>query len=363
MTVYTVDAEGGAGTLSYDTTTMELVVDERSVEISDILRRVLELFLQRQNEVLNLDILHNEIWRTVIVEDNTVRKTVGHLRHALAPRKPASEHSGKRCRFIKTVRKSGYKLVAEGFNAGGGESSSTAVWAANHFSDYLTRGRYSAFSLAAAKDLLGSYQRLDDVLGQIEDEFPVPMEEGEYGDHDKWLDLLELCPDTGGVVALDGKEIVGYWQCLPIHDHVYEEVLKGKNVNKSISTDDIQILWEPGRYSLFFISWFMSDQHRSHVTMRLMRKHFYGFLHDCAKAGIFFRRIVANITGVAARGVCVNRAFKKVIDHPKHKYPERDGKDKPSEVFEMIVSRDGERFFQSDGDVAELYSNNGLFQG
>ncbi len=218
------------------------------------------------------------------------------------------------------------------------------------------KGRYRVYSLSSAKAICGSYGELDETLGNIEDEFPVPTVPGEYGADEKWLELLELCADSGGVVALFDNEIVGYWQCFPVTDEVYDAVLRGENVNKSISSSDIRVLMQPGTYRLFFISLFLSDRHRNFSARSLLLQDFFDFLREAAIEGIFFDKIAANITGIEARQICNNLNFQKVIDHPVHKYP--DGT--PSEIFEMVVERDGRRFLSSDATLSNLYSNKGL---
>jgi len=167
------------------------------------------------------------------------------------------------------------------------------------------KGKYRAYSLASAKALCGSYKKLDAELGRIEDEFPVPTVPGEYGTEEKWIELLELCADSGGVVALTNDEIVGYW------------------------------------------------------TRTLILQDFFDFLREVAESEIYFDKIVANITGVEARQICENLNFRKIIDHPIHKYPEHVGR--ASEIFEMDVKKDGERFFASDKELSKLYSNRGLY--
>jgi len=225
-----------------------------------------------------------------------------------------------------------------------------------------TKEKYRAYSLTSARSFYDSYPDLAKALDRVEDEFPVPSLPGEYGTEDKWLELLELCADSGGVVALSDNEIVGFWQCFPIFDAVYDDVLRGENVNKSISRSDIRILMRPGRYSLFFISLFLSDAHRNHSTRRLILENFFQFLRDTAAEGIFFERIAANVTGVEARQICKNLHFQKVINHPIHKYPEHVGRNVPAEIFEMVMERDGCRFLSSDQALAKIYSDAGLFE-
>jgi len=224
-----------------------------------------------------------------------------------------------------------------------------------------TAGKYRAYSLASAKALCGSYPELQDALDRIEDEFPVPTVPGEYGDDDKWLELLELCADSGGAVTLFDNEIVGYWQCFPVFDETYEAVLRGENVNKSISSNDIRMLRQQGRYSLFFISLFLSDNHRNMATNRLMERSFFDFLRDAAAEGIFIERIVANVTGTIARQICRTLHFQMVKKHPVHKFPEHEGGD-PAEIFELVMARDGHRFFLSNRALGKIYSEAGLFE-
>ena len=221
--------------------------------------------------------------------------------------------------------------------------------------------RYSACSFASAQERLGSFEAVDEARGEIEDEWPVPEEEGEYGTDKKWLELLQLSPESGGVVMHLNNEIVGYWESLAVRDDMYDAILRGENVNKEIAPDDIVILMASGTYKMYFVDLFLRKAHTNIVTRRLMTMDFLAFMREAAEAGIFFDRIAANITGVEVKYQCQNLGFRKVTDHQVHRYYDRTGAEVPAEIFELVIGPDAKRLFSFDTELAELYAAQGLF--
>ncbi len=220
---------------------------------------------------------------------------------------------------------------------------------------------YSAFSFASAAERLGSFEALDKVLEEIEDEWPVPKEPGEYGENENWLELIQLSPESGGVVVHYDDEIVGYWECLAVCDDMYEAILRGENVNKIISPDDIEILMLPGTYKMYFVDLFLREFHISFRTKRLIIKDFVAFLREAAEEGIFFDRIVTNITGINVKKLCQGFGFRKVIDHQVHQYYGLQNVEVPAEIFQLIIGPDAKRLFSYDSKLADLYVAQGLF--
>lgn len=224
-----------------------------------------------------------------------------------------------------------------------------------------TKDRYKACSFRTAKDIVGSFEKIDAAFGEIEeDDFPVPTEPGEYGTKEKWLRLLKMFPDSGGVVLFDNKTIVAYWQSFAVNDQTYEGILRGENINKSISEKDIELLMEPGRYKLFFISLFIKMEHRGYKVRSLLRQDFIDFIQDTADEGVFFTHIAANITGIEARRICEGFDLEKVIDHPVHRYPEGDDTPEYAEIFELDLSAGAARLFAFSPELAEKYETEGI---
>lgn len=224
-----------------------------------------------------------------------------------------------------------------------------------------TKDRYKVCSFRTAKDVLGSFEKIDEAFGEIEEgEFPVPAEPGEYGTPEKWLRLLKMFPDSGGVVLFDNKSVVAYWQCFAVNDQTYDGILQGENINKSISEKDIHLLMEPGRYKLFFVSFFIKADHRGFKVRSLLRQDFIDFIRDTSDEGIFFTHIAANITGIEARQICDGFGFQKVIDHPIHRYPIGDDTPEHAEIFELDLSSGAARLFQFDPDLAARYEAEGI---
>jgi hypothetical protein len=228
-------------------------------------------------------------------------------------------------------------------------------------SKFRTKDRYKACSFRTAKDILGSFEKLDAAFGEIEDDdFPVPTEPEEYGTPEKWLRLLKMFPDSGGVVLFDNRVVVAYWQCFSVNDETYEKILSGENVNKSISEKDVELLIEQGAYKLFFISLFTKISHRGYKVRSLLRQDFIEFIRDAAGEGIFFTHIVANVTGIEAKTICEGFGMRKVIDHPVHRYPEGDDTPEFAEIFELNFSQGAARLFAFDPDLAEKYAEKGI---
>ncbi|NCP19628.1 MAG: helix-turn-helix domain-containing protein [Erythrobacter sp.] len=224
-----------------------------------------------------------------------------------------------------------------------------------------TKDRYQACSFRTAKDIVGSFETIDAAFGEIEEnDFPVPTELGEYGTPEKWLRLLKMFPDSGGVVIFDNKTIVAYWQSFAVNDATYEGILRGDNINKSISESDIELLMEPGEYKLFFISLFIRMEHRGYRVRSLLRQDFIDFIRDTADEGIFFTHIAANITGIEAKRICERFGLRKVIDHPIHRYPEGEDTPEFAEIFELDLSAGAARLFETEPDIAEKYEANGI---
>lgn len=224
---------------------------------------------------------------------------------------------------------------------------------------------YRMCSFAEAVEITGSFEALDDAFRRIEDSFPVPVEEGEYGDEDKWVKLLRTTPETGGCLLHQEQEIVGYWQCFVVENDFYKRIISGENVNSAITTDDVVIVGEEGNeFNLFFISLFVEDKHLSPNLNFMIFEHFASFLLNSARAGMFFRRIAANITGLRARTLCRRRGFKKVLSHDVHRYPITEGGG-PAEVFELNIESQPSSIFNSDSqlnkELRRSYEDAGIF--
>ncbi len=224
---------------------------------------------------------------------------------------------------------------------------------------------YRMCGFAEAAKICGSFEALDIKFLEIEDSFYVPTEEGEYGDDKKWTQILKMSPETGECLVHKGEGVVGYWQCFLVSDLFYKKIVDGENVNKSISSDDIIIISEQGKFSIFFSSLFILTGHRSLSNNAMVFESIVDFMLKAARGGVFFKKIAANITGSEARNLCVRSGFRKVIDHPVHKYALADGAG-PAEVFELIVGRDRSRFFNSDysssKELRRRYVREGLIE-
>jgi transcriptional regulator with XRE-family HTH domain len=234
------------------------------------------------------------------------------------------------------------------------------AFAAQASSSKWKNDQYRACSFATAAEKQGSFRAVFETCNEIMDEWPVPEKPGEYGDNEKWLELLQLSPESGGVMFRH-DEIVGYWSCLAVHDDIYQAILRGENVNKRISADDIWILLPRERYKLYFVDLFLRKLHKNIVTRRLLLEDFLAFMREAAEQGIFFDRIVTNVTGIEVKQLCQGLGFRKVIDHQVHQMYDRQKAKLPAEIYELAIGPDAKRLFSHDPKLIELYAAEGLF--
>lgn len=220
--------------------------------------------------------------------------------------------------------------------------------------------QYSALSFASAAERLGSFEALDEAQRKIVSEWPLPAEPEEYGTDEKWIELFHLSPESGGVVVHNNDAIVGYWQSLAVCDGMYEKILRGENVNNVISPEDIVILMSPGVYKMYFVDLFLRKFHTNIVTRKLLIQDFLKFLREAAEEGIFFDRIVANITGIDVKRQCEGLGFQHVTYHDVHQYYDRDRSKVAAEIFELVIGPDAERLFSHDSKLSNMYEAKGL---
>ena len=230
-----------------------------------------------------------------------------------------------------------------------------------------SKDRYTACSFSTAAERLGSYKTVDDVRLEIMGEWPAPEEPGEYGTDEKWLELLELSPETGGVLFHDNDEIVGYWQCLPVLEDTYNAILRGENVNKVIGPNDLAFLTAPDTYKMYFVDLFIRKKHDRFSAHKAITLDFLTFMREAAEVGMFFDKIAANITGTRILHLCMGLGFRRVIEHQVHRYYSgkmtKDGQkvQLPAEIYELVIGPDAERLFSHDSELADLYAAQGLF--
>lgn len=229
-------------------------------------------------------------------------------------------------------------------------------WLGLNSSELLrTSGDYSVCSFITAKGRLGSFEALAEELENIESNFPVPMQENEYGTSEQWLEILKIAPDSGGVLLHKDNEFVGHWQCLPVKEYIYHKFISGENVNQNISCNDVFIITDPGHYKMIFVSLFVLEDHRNYHSQRLMRMDFLDFLRESAENGIFFDSIICNITGLQALNLCESFGLKFKIKHPVHRFPTGSSKIE-AEIHELKLPSGGERLFSLDRHLGKLYN-------
>lgn len=219
---------------------------------------------------------------------------------------------------------------------------------------------YSALSFGRASEKLGSIEAVADAMERVESEFPVPHDDEEYGTDEQWLDLMKVSPESGGLITVNDHDVVGYWYCLAVRDDTYEAILRGQNVNKTISSANLEILMIPGTYKMYFVDLFLKTSHLNVTTKQLIVHDFLAFLRQAAIAKIFFDRIAANITGGAIKNLCQGLGFRKVTDHSVHRYVDQNGALVKAEIFELDVTTGAKRLFSLDEDLYKLYAAQGL---
>ena len=100
-----LDAPFRVGHYVVDPSSHELIADGRSVKLEPLLTRLLGLLAEQHGQVVKRERLIDQIWPDSDVGDESLTQAVSKLRRALGD-------TATRPRYIQTVPKSGYRLVA-----------------------------------------------------------------------------------------------------------------------------------------------------------------------------------------------------------------------------------------------------------
>jgi DNA-binding response OmpR family regulator len=93
-----------AGPFRYNTSTLRFYKQDREIILSSKENAIMKLFMDNVNRIFPKDMIYNQIWGEVIVDENTVMVYINRLRLKIEddPSKP---------RYIQTVRGLGYRFV------------------------------------------------------------------------------------------------------------------------------------------------------------------------------------------------------------------------------------------------------------
>lgn len=102
----TTGATIGIGEWQFDASSNRLFCDTRTLDLEPLPARVLEYLAARPGQVVSSDELVEALWPRKFVGDSPVYRIIAELRRALGD-------DASNPRYIKTIRKRGYKLIAE----------------------------------------------------------------------------------------------------------------------------------------------------------------------------------------------------------------------------------------------------------
>jgi DNA-binding response OmpR family regulator len=93
-----------AGPFRYNTSTLRFYKQDREIILSSKENAIMKLFMDNVNRIFPKDMIYNQIWGEVIVDENTVMVYINRLRQKIEddPAKP---------KYIQTVRGLGYRFV------------------------------------------------------------------------------------------------------------------------------------------------------------------------------------------------------------------------------------------------------------
>jgi len=102
----TTSRKAHIGEWTFDPSRNRLVGATRTLVLTPLQASVLAYFAEHRNEVVSADELVNALWNRRIVGDSPVYRVIADLRQALAD-------DAKAPRYIETIRKRGYRFIAE----------------------------------------------------------------------------------------------------------------------------------------------------------------------------------------------------------------------------------------------------------
>lgn len=95
------------GEYTFDSLQQSLTKEDNLYTLEPKCMQVLSYLIEQQPRIVSLEELHNNVWENQIVTDTAVRRVISKLRVAL------DDNDTKNPKYIKSVMKRGYQLIAE----------------------------------------------------------------------------------------------------------------------------------------------------------------------------------------------------------------------------------------------------------
>ncbi|TMO75191.1 transcriptional regulator [Pseudoalteromonas sp. S3785] len=95
------------GEYTFDSLQQSLTKEDSLYTLEPKCMQVLSYLIEQQPRIVSLEELHNNVWENQIVTDTAVRRVISKLRVAL------NDNDTKNPKYIKSVMKRGYQLIAE----------------------------------------------------------------------------------------------------------------------------------------------------------------------------------------------------------------------------------------------------------
>lgn len=95
------------GEYTFDSMQQTLIKEDSHFTLEPKCMQVLSYLVEQQPRIVSLEELHNNVWENQIVTDTAVRRVISKLRVAL------NDNDTKNPKYIKSVMKRGYQLIAE----------------------------------------------------------------------------------------------------------------------------------------------------------------------------------------------------------------------------------------------------------
>ena len=95
------------GEYTFDSLQQSLIKEDNLFTLEPKCMQVLSYLIEQQPRIVSLEELHNNVWENQIVTDTAVRRVISKLRVAL------NDNDTKNPKYIKSVMKRGYQLIAD----------------------------------------------------------------------------------------------------------------------------------------------------------------------------------------------------------------------------------------------------------
>ncbi|WP_165726710.1 winged helix-turn-helix domain-containing protein [Pseudoalteromonas sp. SA25] len=95
------------GEYTFDSLQQSLIKEDNLYTLEPKCMQVLSYLIEQQPRIVSLEELHNNVWENQIVTDTAIRRVISKLRVAL------NDNDTKTPKYIKSVMKRGYQLIAE----------------------------------------------------------------------------------------------------------------------------------------------------------------------------------------------------------------------------------------------------------